>query len=656
MKNKRFFALLMGLAFFGNSVASTTVLAATVDEESPPIISLEKIPLQYTDIYLSGVKGIELSYGEEFETSLPIFDPMTDVDFTSLDAFNNNNVDLTRSSYTVDFYLSDNPYEGVEMDPTAIYEKPWEETVAPIDMTRLGHYQLSYNFYDSLDNYLATEKVIISVIDPVAPQISYLLDEKGVPVVATAEYGTPVDITDIKNQWGLTIKDNRLGEINEEEIIDFSSIIDADGNYSTTGLHSIQIPSKSWMLDYRELNPHEVAEFLPMELWVNVEPPLNIDSHFIETFPVVIKEGDSYSYDMHEAFAFETTTSEKHPVEIVLSPLNPVEGKINKAGKYPISFTYTDPDGNMIEATTTLTVLSYPKLTGEDIKTYVGDPFDVNDFKIVVTDLENANIDFQYDMSDIPIFEGNYSMPGEYLLHVNALDEDEMNTSKDLKVTVLESLIEEPEVAIPPPAAEPTTPEEPINSPIIPLLPEEPVLTDSKPVITGYDVTVEFGSIWTSSTNGIKVVDAEDGILSFEIEKDLPLDKDSKITKFGAYPLIIKAVDSDGNKIEKTLYVTVKYNSALDTQNNVDASTGENQNEDNLSTGNNNTSSGEILGSEEDLNYKSSESLGSDESGGESAEEIYQYGETMDITILLVISVLTTLVGVALSLDKNKRK
>lgn len=584
--NKQLLSLIVGFAFIPNALPVTTVFAA---EES---VLQEEALHTFGDIYGTGVYGLELFYGPDYGTSLPEFHGVDDIDFETLPNYDASFVDSTNTTYEVVGYLAESPYDGVAFDAEAVWEKDW----VPQDILEIehkpGHYQIIYTYYDSSGNQVGGDRVIVSFIDNTAPVIDYNKDINGNPKPATVLLGSEVSYSDIVSQWGLTITDNRLGNIEVENTFNLDDIVES-GTYSVLGLHSITIPSEGWITDFQTNNPVDAANFATTNLWINVVE----NKYAIDADPVTVWQGEEYFFDMHNINAYNKLTMEPVGVDTLLSDESIGEGYQYKPGLYTVTFIIQDGETSFSKSVT-LTVLPLPVVEAKNIEVMVGDTFDLDLFEATAKDFDDTALPANLVSITAPVdITGKYTTSGIYEAVFETTNEAGKTGTKTVEIKVNNPIMDEPEIteyyieAYPveiwegeeysyemhSPLGVNETKHEPVEVEVVPNS-KNPVpgeynlpgvytvtfgIKDSNgefiktvettltvlgfPNISGNNITVYKGESFNLNKFGIIAFDPEDGYLEFEYDtENIPLDEKGNYTTPGTYLLNLKVTDSTG--------------------------------------------------------------------------------------------------------------
>lgn len=192
-------------------------------------------------------------------------------------------------------------------------------------------------------------------------------------------------------------------------------------------------------------------------------------------------------------------------------------GEENEPGTYEITYQVTDSAGNMIESTSTITVLpkEKPIIQTHDITVKEGTDLDLLDLIDSATDREDGDLKEKVTVKDLGGY--NKDVPGTYEITYEVTDADGNTVTETATVTVKAK--------------------------------EKPVLTTSNKVI-------EKGTELDLHSLIVSAQDEEDGDLKDKVTilNDGGFNKD----KPGDYIIVYEVVDSDGNRVISTSVVTVK--------------------------------------------------------------------------------------------------
>ncbi|WP_338631805.1 immunoglobulin-like domain-containing protein [Clostridium baratii] len=196
-----------------------------------------------------------------------------------------------------------------------------------------------------------------------------------------------------------------------------------------------------------------------------------------------------------------------------------VEGKVdtNKAGKYELTYTVTDTDGNTTTVKRVVTVIANteninekPVIHAENKTIKVGSKFDLMD-GVSATDKEDGNITNKIKVVESTV---NLSKPGTYKVVYEVTDSHDEKTRKTITVTVV---------------------------------------SNDKPIISRIDnVTIKEGTVFNPMT-GVTAKDTEDGTITNKVRVEGKVDTN----KAGKYELTYTVTDTDGNTTTVKRVVTV---------------------------------------------------------------------------------------------------
>ncbi len=171
---------------------------------------------------------------------------------------------------------------------------------------------------------------------------------------------------------------------------------------------------------------------------------------------------------------------------------------------------------------------SLPTLNGtKDITINLGD--DIDYLKgVSASDIEDGNLTNKIIIDDSKV---NYNKTGSYLVTYIVIDSDGNKVEKTITLTIKRNMI----------------------NPVIPITPG----TGAIPTLSGTkDITINLGDD-VDYLKGVNASDIEDGNLTSKIIID-----DSRVNydKTGSYLVTYIVIDSDGNKVKKTITLTIKRN------------------------------------------------------------------------------------------------
>ncbi|CEK40127.1 immunoglobulin-like domain-containing protein [Paraclostridium sordellii] len=306
-----------------------------------------------------------------------------------------------------------------------------------------------------------------------------LLTDKAIGLKATdKEDGNITDRVTVKSDGGLNVKDPKVGTYTV-----VYTVTDDDGN---TTDKSITVIVRS-----------------------NDKPSINgVDK-------VSIKEGTPFN----PMAGVTATDTEDGNITKDIKVTGTVD--IDKPGKYELTYTVTDTDGNtttvkriVIVNMKWVDINNIPVIKAEDKTIKVGDKFNPMT-GVTATDKEDGNI-----TKDIKVIEDtvNTSKPGTYKVVYEVTDSKGAKTTKTITVTVR---------------------------------------SNDKPVISGADnVSIKEGTTFNPMA-GVTATDTEDG----NITKDIKVTGTVDIDKPGKYELTYTVTDTDGNTttVKRTVIVNMKW-------------------------------------------------------------------------------------------------
>lgn len=264
-----------------------------------------------------------------------------------------------------------------------------------------------------------------------------------------------------------------------------------------------------------------------------IKPQMLNNAPQITGHNVTINQGSKFSLDM---LGIKATDKEDGNLT---NDVKVLENNVNtaKAGNYEVVVKVTDKQGASCKATFKVTVKevvkpavidSVPVIEGHDVTINEGETFNVASLGLKATDKEDGNI-----TASIKVVENNVntSKAGTYTVKVQVQDKQGAKVTKIFNVTVKAKEVVKP------------------SKPVV-----KPQVINACPEITGHDVTINQGTMFSDNMLGLSAFDKEDGNLT----KDIKVTGNVNVDVAGTYKVTATVQDKQGAKATKTFTVTVK--------------------------------------------------------------------------------------------------
>ncbi len=285
----------------------------------------------------------------------------------------------------------------------------------------------------------------------------------------------------------------------------------------------------------------------------------NIDTSVVGTYEIIIEATNSDSITLSKTFIVtvseEANTAPKVQGDNITLELNSFFGisKLNisaidtedgrlpykvisnnvdtsKAGIYEVIISATDSQGLSSTVTFIVTVKksdsedtdkpeetknTKPTISGNNITLNIGDSFNISDLKITAVDKEDGPIKYSVVSNNV-----DTSKAGTYKVVVKATDSKGLSVTATFTVSIKKPTTEESE--------------------------------NTKPTISGNNITLNIGDSFSISDLGITAVDKEDGPIKYSV-----VSNNVDTSKAGTYKVVVKATDSKDLSVTATFTVTV---------------------------------------------------------------------------------------------------
>lgn len=536
---KKIVATITTLAFaIGNLIlpSGVTVFA----DEFPPIVESGTEdpvhPYNGTDIHGYGYTVVELPYG------VNLGDNITDFTVTESDlypeAYKTDAIGLedtaayslpssdqiTYWDFVVWGHRTDDPFVNIDADQTEWQDLAgWDETKTTIDnVPEPGYYYVNARFYDVTNNIITTDSMVFHVVDPYAPVVSE-------PKTIIVDAGTSPTQDELIEQWGLTVTDNRYGDLTSTDMFNLDEYRHVDGYLSTLGVFDVKMPSDEWMADFETNHPLE-PKIQQKTFKINIRVP--DEAPEVKGESTIIIKGEDIYEDATSLHGLEAMDKEDGDIseQVVLETHNiPLDGdnKATTPGNYKATFGVTDSGGNYVDLELDVFVLARPTITGKDIQLHVLSDYTHDLHEVIIEDEDSPVIDtdtgepieLQSELIETTLPEGKVTVdPGLYHARYRAVDGHGLETIKTFNIEVL----------------------------------------NDKPVITHDDVELTVGDDYEASMHNAVATDTEEGNLIPTVQLTSLLEKTLTNKDAGLHFTTFVAEDSFGGKTEVQSKVTVK--------------------------------------------------------------------------------------------------